>query len=41
LAGSNNIKRNKRRITKKGLILTILLVGGVIGASFLVYLLPG
>jgi hypothetical protein len=36
LTSSNNINRNKKRI-----ILTILLVAGVIGASFLVYLIPG
>ncbi|MFL6341704.1 MAG: hypothetical protein ACJ71P_20240 [Nitrososphaeraceae archaeon] len=41
MTSSNNINRNKKRITKKGIILTILLVAGVIGASFLVYLIPG
>ena len=41
LTTSNNLDRNKKRITKKGILLTVLLVGGVIGASFLVYLLPG
>ncbi|MFL6327643.1 MAG: hypothetical protein ACJ71M_13365 [Nitrososphaeraceae archaeon] len=40
MTSSNNINRNKKRITKKGIILTILLVAGVIGASFLVYLIP-
>jgi hypothetical protein len=41
LEGSNTLKKNKKRITKKGIILTILILAGVIGASFLVYLLPG
>jgi len=41
LKTSNNLDRNKKRITKKGILLTVLLVGGVIGASFLVYLIPG
>jgi hypothetical protein len=41
LTTSNNLDRNKKRITKKGILFTVLLVGGVIGASFLVYLLPG
>jgi hypothetical protein len=41
LTQSNNLNKNKKKITKKGIVLTALLVAGVIGASFLVYLLPG
>jgi hypothetical protein len=41
MRGSNNIKRDRKRITKKGLIITILIVVGIIGTSFLVYLVPG
>jgi hypothetical protein len=41
LTQSNNLNKNKKKITKKGIVLTAMLVAGVIGASFLVYLLPG
>jgi hypothetical protein len=41
MSGSNNIKKNKKRMTKKGLIITILILVGIIGTSFLVYLVPG
>jgi hypothetical protein len=41
LTQSDNLHKNKKKITKKGILLTALLVAGVIGASFLVYLLPG
>ncbi|HJT48317.1 MAG TPA: hypothetical protein VJ729_09040 [Nitrososphaeraceae archaeon] len=41
MTASNNLDRNKKRITKKGIVLTVLIVGGVVGASFLVYLIPG
>ncbi|MGC2427569.1 MAG: hypothetical protein WA421_11075 [Nitrososphaeraceae archaeon] len=40
---NNNIIRgnnSKRRITKKGILITILIAAGIIGASFLVYLIP-
>jgi hypothetical protein len=31
---------NKKKVTKKGLILTISIVVAVVAASFLVYLIP-
>jgi hypothetical protein len=31
---------SKRKITKKGLLITVLIAAGIIGASFLVYLIP-
>jgi|RhiMethySRZTD1v2_1073278.scaffolds.fasta_scaffold592149_1 hypothetical protein len=30
----------KKKITKKGIIITILIIIGIIGASFIVYLVP-
>jgi hypothetical protein len=32
--------RSKRKITKKGILITALIVAGIIGASFLIYLIP-
>jgi hypothetical protein len=32
--------RGKRKITKKGILITALIVAGIIGASFLIYLIP-
>jgi hypothetical protein len=29
-----------KRVSKKGIILTALIVAGIVGASFLVYLIP-
>ena len=40
---NNNIihgNNSKRRITKKGILITILIGGGIIGASFPAYLIP-
>ncbi|HZD81639.1 MAG TPA: hypothetical protein VE076_02075 [Nitrososphaeraceae archaeon] len=31
---------SKRKITKKGVLITVLIAAGIIGASFLVYLIP-
>jgi hypothetical protein len=36
ISGNNS----KRKITKKGLLITVLIAAGIIGASFLVYLIP-
>jgi hypothetical protein len=30
----------KKKITKKGIIITIFIIVGIIGASFIVYLVP-
>ncbi|HEY9387032.1 MAG TPA: hypothetical protein VIP70_08315 [Nitrososphaeraceae archaeon] len=35
--GSNN---SKKKVTRKGILLTALIVAGIIGASFLVYIIP-
>lgn len=32
--------KNKKKVSKKGILLTALIVAGVVGASFLVYLIP-
>jgi hypothetical protein len=37
---SSNTNNNKKRVSKKGIILTALIVAGIIGASFIVYLIP-
>jgi hypothetical protein len=37
-SGSNN--RAKRKVTKKGILITALIVAGIIAASFLIYLVP-
>jgi hypothetical protein len=34
------ITKNKKKITKKGILLTALIVAGIVGASFIVYLIP-
>jgi hypothetical protein len=31
---------NKKKVTKKGIFITAIIVGGIVGASFLIYLLP-
>jgi hypothetical protein len=31
---------SKKKVTKKGILLTALIVAGIIGASFLVYIVP-
>ena len=36
----NNKKEIKNKVTKKGIILTTLIVIGIVGASFIVYLVP-
>jgi hypothetical protein len=38
--GNNSNNKSKKKVTKKGILLTALLVAGIIGASFLVYLVP-
>ena len=35
---NNNI--NKKRVSKKGILLTALIVAGIVGASFIVYFIP-
>jgi hypothetical protein len=32
--------KSKKRATKKGILLTALIVAGIVGASFLIYLIP-
>jgi hypothetical protein len=32
--------KNKKKVTKKGILITALLVTAMVGASFLVYLIP-
>ncbi|MDW0314848.1 MAG: hypothetical protein QN716_05690 [Nitrososphaeraceae archaeon] len=32
--------KNKKKVTKKGILITALLVTAIVGASFLVYLIP-
>ncbi len=36
----NEVNKTKRRTTKKGIIVTCLIVAGIILGSFLVYLIP-
>ena len=40
ISGNNSNNKGKKKVTKKGILLTALLVAGIIGASFLVYLVP-
>lgn len=37
---SNEINNTKRRTTKKGVIVTCIIVAGIILGSFLVYIIP-
>ena len=37
---SLNKNREKKKVTKKGIILTTLIIIGIVGASFIVYLIP-
>jgi hypothetical protein len=37
---SEKMTKNKKKITKKGILLTALIVAGIVGASFIVYLIP-
>jgi hypothetical protein len=37
---NNDLPENKKRTTKKGLIITIMILAGIVAASFLVYLIP-
>lgn len=37
---NNDFPENKKRTTKKGLIITIMILAGIVAASFLVYLIP-
>jgi hypothetical protein len=32
--------KTKRKATRKGILITALIVAGIVGASFLVYLVP-
>jgi hypothetical protein len=32
--------KSKMKVSKKGILLTALIVAGIVGASFLVYLIP-
>jgi hypothetical protein len=32
--------KNKKKVSKKGILLTALIAAGIVGASFLVYLIP-
>ena len=36
----NKKTETKNKITKKGIVLTALIVIGIVGASFIVYLVP-
>jgi hypothetical protein len=36
----NKKTETKNKITKKGMVLTTLIVIGIVGASFIVYLVP-
>jgi hypothetical protein len=40
LSQNSDIPEKKKRTTKKGIITTILIVAGIVAASFLVYLIP-
>jgi len=40
LPENSDIPRAKKKTTKKGILITILIVAGVVAASFLVYLIP-
>jgi hypothetical protein len=42
LVKTEDLKREgrKKRTTKKGILITILLVAAIVGASFLVYFVP-
>jgi len=35
-----NKNREKKKVTKKGIILTTFIIIGIVGASFIVYLVP-
>ena len=37
---NTDLPENKKRTTKKGLIITIMILAGIVAASFLVYLIP-
>jgi flagellar basal body-associated protein FliL len=32
--------KDKKKVSKKGILLTALIVAGIVGASFLVYFIP-
>ncbi|MGH9972550.1 MAG: hypothetical protein ACRD93_01485 [Nitrososphaeraceae archaeon] len=40
MSQNKDLPGNKKRVTKKGIIITIIIVAAVVGASFLVYLIP-
>ena len=37
---NSNSNTNKKRVSKKGILLTALIVAGIIGTSFIVYFIP-
>ena len=38
--GQRERAKNKKKVTKKGILITALLVIAIVGASFIVYLIP-
>lgn len=40
MASDTNNNINKKRVSKKGILLTALIVAGIVGASFIVYFIP-
>ncbi|HEY9398428.1 MAG TPA: hypothetical protein VIP29_00875 [Nitrososphaeraceae archaeon] len=40
MSQNSDLPEKKKRTTKKGVIRTILIVAGIVAASFLVYLIP-
>jgi len=40
MASDSNSNTNKKRVSKKGILLTALIVAGIIGTSFIVYFIP-
>ena len=40
MTNNSGNNRAKRKVTKKGILITALIVAGIIAASFLIYLVP-
>jgi hypothetical protein len=40
MASDSNSNMNKKSVSKKGILLTALIVAGIIGTSFIVYFIP-
>ncbi|HKQ22144.1 MAG TPA: hypothetical protein VJS91_08905 [Nitrososphaeraceae archaeon] len=40
LTQNGDIPENKKRTTKKGILITILIISAIVAASFLVYVIP-